>query len=242
MELTINYIHLLKECLTDHLYGSRQFDGTPAKEESVVQGNYFPERAHTMIGLAGLDNIQFCVEEVLRNSVPGDFLETGVWRGGASIFMRGLLLAHRVTGRKVYVADSFQGLPPPDPKYIMDTGCDFSNNPYLSVSLEQVQNNFRRYSLLDDQVVFLKGWFENTIPTAPFKELAILRLDGDLYSSTIQVLEGAYNRLSPGGYVIIDDYGALVNCKRAVDDFRQARGIKAPIRQASWTIHYWKKE
>jgi hypothetical protein len=87
------------------------------------------------------------------------------------------------------------------------------------VSLKEVRRNFERYGLLDDRVQFLVGWFEDTLPTATIERLAVLRLDGDMYSSTHHVLSALYPRLSVGGYVIVDDY-YLDTCRAAITDYR----------------------
>jgi O-methyltransferase len=206
------------------------------------EGRSWPSCAYTMIGRRRLDNLQSCIESVLRDRVPGDLIETGVWRGGACIFMRGVLRAHGVTDRRVYVADSFQGLPAPDPaKYPHDTGDTHHVHRFLAVSEEQVRSNFERYGLLDDQVVFLNGWFKDTLPNADIGALSILRLDGDMYESTWDALNALYPRLSPGGYCIIDDY-ALPNCRKAVDDYREAHGIAAPMTAIDWTSCYWRRD
>ena len=135
----------------------------------------------------------------LTDGVPGDLIETGVWRGGATILMRAILKARGVTDRVVWVADSFAGLPAPNAaRYPLDAGINLHRFPQLAVTLERVQDNFRRYGLLDDQVRFLKGWFRDTLPAAPIERLAVLRLDGDLYESTIQALESLYDKLSAG--------------------------------------------
>ena len=193
----------------------------------------------TMVGNHRLDNVQKCIEDVIEQNVPGDFIETGVWRGGTTIFMRALLKVHGVTDRIVWVADSFEGLPKPASR---DDGWDVSFVKYLSVSLEQVQSNFERFGLLDDQVRFLKGWFCDTMPNAPIERLAILRLDGDLYSSTMDVLRNLYHRVSPGGYVIIDDYYSWESCRRAVSDFLRDAGIQPQIRQIDGGGAFWKVE
>jgi O-methyltransferase len=95
----------------------------PVDRERRAEGMDWPLSAATMIGLRRLDNLRACVERIVEEDVPGDLIETGVWRGGASIFMRGALEAFGDRERTVWVADSFQGLPKPDPeKYPCDEG------------------------------------------------------------------------------------------------------------------------
>jgi len=210
--------------------------------ENRIEGRIWPVAAHTMIGLKRLDNLEFCVEEVITNGVVGDLIETGVWRGGATIFMRAVLKAYRVTDRCVWVADSFEGLPPPDPrKYPHDAGDNLHEARELAVLLEEVKANFEKYDLLDDRVRFLKGWFRDTLPVAPIARLAVLRLDGDMYESTMDALINLYPKLSDGGYVIIDDYGAIPACRYAVQDYRSANGITEKIRDIDWTGVFWQK-
>ena len=165
-----------------------------------------------------------------------------MWRGGSTIFMRAVLKAHGVSDRVVWVADSFEGLPRPnEAQYPQDTGDVLYSHKELAVSLEQVKANFRRYDLLDEQVRFLKGWFRDTLPDAPIKELAVLRLDGDMYESTMDALRSLYPKLAPGGYLIVDDYGAIPACRRAVTDFREAQGIHEPIETIDWTGVWWRR-
>lgn len=214
----------------------------PITDASKEEGSIWPSYAYTMIGLKRLDNLQFCIETVIQDGVEGDLIETGVWRGGACILMRAVLAAYAIEDRKVYVADSFEGLPKPDTEIFPADKNDthFTMN-YLVVSQDEVENNFRRFGLLDHQVVFLKGWFKDTLPTAPVKKLAILRLDGDMYGSTMDALVSLYPRLSEGGFCIIDDY-ALKGCKQAVDDFRSQNGIVTELKVVDWTGRYWRKE
>ncbi len=160
------------------------------------------EDAETMLGIRQLDHMQACISDVLRNGVAGDLLEAGVWRGGMTIFMRAVLKAFGNAEKRVWVADSFEGLPPSDTK----TDSFGWRAGDMAVSLEEAQQNFSRYGLLDDQVIFLKGFFNQTLNKAPISQLAILRVDADLYSSTVDVLTALYPKLSPGGYAIFDDY------------------------------------
>ena len=207
-----------------------------------MEGRIWPVIAHTMIGLKRLDNLEFCIEQVITNEVPGDLIETGVWRGGATIFMRAVLKAYGVTDRCVWGADSFEGLPPPDTgKYPNDAGDSLHEARELAVSLEEVEANFERYGLLDDQVRFLKGWFCDTLPVAPIERLAVLRLDGDMYESTMDTLVNLYPKLSEGGYAIVDDYGAIPACRQAVHDYRSANRITGKIHNIDWTGVFWQK-
>ena len=191
-----------------------------------------PVFGQTMIGMTRLNHLQACIENVLRSNTPGDLVETGVWRGGATIFMRAVLKAYAITDRCVWVADSFEGLPSPDlAKYPADDGDALQkDNEFLMASLEEVKENFRRYNLLDDQVRFLKGWFKDTLPNAEIKQLALLRLDGDMYESTMDALTHLYPKVSPAGYVIIDDYHRQ-GCRQAVTDYRTANSIEEKIRE-----------
>ena len=211
-------------------------------EERMRGKGVWPLYAQTMIGIARLNNIQQCIESVLEEDVPGDLIETGVWRGGATIFMKGVLRAHDIADRTVWVADSFEGLPKPDEtRYPADRGDTYYTKKELAVSIDEVKENFEKYDLLDNRVQFLKGWFRDTLPNAPIKRLAVLRLDGDMYESTMDSLVNLYPKLSIGGYVIIDDYHWIEACRRAVTDYRHLHSITDDIVDVDWTAVYWRK-
>ncbi len=232
------YLDLLKMSLTDTIY-----DHQPLERVLQQQGGIWPSRALTMIGLIRLDNIELCMEDAISKGIPGDFIEAGAWRGGATIFMRAFLKAHNVTDRTVWVADSFEGLPPPDTKnFPADAGLNLNEIKILAVSKETVEQNFARLGLLDNHVRFLKGWFKDTLPNAPIKNLAVLRIDGDLYESTMQALESLYPKLSSGGYCIIDDYYSISACGKATEDYRHKFGIDGIIIQIDQYAGYWKKK
>ncbi|WP_370249113.1 TylF/MycF family methyltransferase [Nocardioides sp.] len=209
--------------------------------ERRANGRDWPADAETMVGLKRLANVRQCLESVIADGVPGDFIETGAWRGGTCIYARAVLAAHGVTDRTVWVADSFQGLPAPDGRFEADAGDQHHTKIDLAISVEQVQENFARYELLDDQVKFLKGWFSDTLPTAPVEQIAVLRLDGDMYASTVDALEPLYDKVPVGGYIIVDDYGAVKGCAQAIHDFREARGITDEIHEIDWAGVYWRK-
>ena len=143
----------------------------------------------------------------------------------------------------MWLADSFQGLPKPARAEFPQDKDDphWTLSAYLGVPLDTVKANFERYGLLDEQVRFLPGWFRDTLPGAPIERIAVLRLDGDMYESTMLALSTLYPKLSSGGFLIVDDLGALPNCKQAVDDYRAAHGIVEPITQVDWTGAFWRK-
>lgn len=239
------YLDLTKRCLTSWIYpdgdtylgAARPFDPQARRE-----GRDWPKQAHTMIGLARLDNLQYCVEDVLARGIPGDLLEAGVWRGGATIFMRAILNAYGVRDRRVWVADSFRGLPAPGGAYLQAGMVDgLHTYAELAVPLEQVQANFARYGLLDKCVCFLPGWFRDTLPTAAVDALAVLRLDADRYESTMEALVHLYPKLARGGYVIVDDYGAFSPCRAAVHEYREAHGITDRMIAIDWSGTYWRR-
>jgi O-methyltransferase len=239
------YLDLLKRCLLNLVYPEAEAafaPGRPTDPRIRLEGRDWPPFAHTMVGWHRLDHLQRCAEAALRDGIPGDFLEAGVWRGGAAILLRAVLKARGVTDRRVWAADSFAGLPPPNSaRYPADAGLDLHRFPQLAVSLETVRANFSRYDLLDDQVRFLQGWFRDTLPVAPVERISLLRLDGDLYESTTDALTHLYPKVSPGGFVIVDDYGDIAACRQAVTDYRSAHAIEEPIVPVDWTGAYWRR-
>jgi len=246
------YLGLLKRSLTNTLYQNEP-DGDNQEREHVYLHNfvrhYVKGQAVSMLPIARMNNIEMCVFDVVERGVPGDLIETGVWRGGATIFMRGILKLLGDTTRTVWVADSFEGLPEPDPeKFPIEAQAHkgvvmTTHYKHFAAGIEEVKGNFLAYDLLDDQVRFLPGWFKDTLPTAPVETLAIMRLDGDYYESTRDALVNLYDKLSVGGYVIIDDYGEdrWTYCRRAVDEFRAERGIDDELIQVDSKCAYWRR-
>jgi len=262
--LADDYLELIKDALTHTLYAEvdggvhyrrnlfartlfallRSWDIAPVRvgpraASARQEGRDWPVFAQTMVGRARLDSLQRCVEDVIDTGVPGDLIETGVWRGGASILMKAVLKARGVTDRTVWACDSFEGLPPPTPRYSADVnGAKWHTFGQLSVGLEDVKSNFARYRLLDDNVKFVKGWFTETLPGLSHQRWALIRLDGDMYQSTTDALTHLYPNLAPGGYLVIDDY-EVEACRRAVHDYREAHDVREPIQRIDQTGVYW---
>ncbi len=210
--------------------------------QARLEGRDWPADAETMVGSLRLAQLRQAVETVVAERIPGDLIETGVWRGGSCILMKAVLSALGDQERTVWLADSFQGLPKPEPeKFPADAEDRHWMWDDLRISEETVRGNFARYDLLDERVRFLVGWFQDTLPRAPIERLAILRLDGDMYSSTMDAITALYPRLSQGGYCIVDDHGAVPACAQAIADYRAAHGIRDPLEKIDWTGVFWRK-
>jgi hypothetical protein len=207
--LQLQYADLLKRTLTSTTYPERE-----QNIERVKEGREYAQNAHTVIGWRRLENIQLAIEYILKSGVEGDFLEAGVWKGGACIFATGVLQALGDAHRRVWVVDSFEGLPRPTIHGVRNT----TNNEvgwseqrdFYAISVDQVRQNFEAYGLLSERVRFVKGFFAESLREKAaelgMNKLAILRMDGDMYESYMDVLFNLYERVSVGGVVIVDDY------------------------------------
>lgn len=226
-EIRSHYLDMIARTLDGTIYGDGPLVGGGVREYNASHREYgldWPSVAFTMIGTKRLSNVRKIVESVIGEHIPGDIVEAGVWRGGACIMARAALFAYGIKDRRVIVCDSFEGLPRPDPeKFPADYGSIFHEYGDLSVSLETVKSNFAKFNLLDDQVVFLKGWFKDTMPNVESESISVLRLDGDMYESTIDPLTHLYDRIPDGGWIIVDDYHPLPAAKAAVHDFLDSR-------------------
>ncbi len=258
-----------------------------------VWGEDLPSAAHTMVGVKRLENVQHCIEEILREKVPGDLVEAGVMCGGAAVFMRACLKAYNITDRRVFACDAFVPPRPPIPFLLRLLGrtvlftlasipnrlwqrwlffrCQALQGDYRAfpdcedpsddlihftmwmlrhpsvafrrraTGLNNVCSHFARYGLLDDQVVLLQGFFSETLPKAPLRDVAVLRLDGDTFEGTMDVMNLLYPKLASGGFCIIDDYHSFSDCRRAVDLYRDEHKIKDKMEPIDNLAVFWRK-
>ncbi len=194
------YLRLLRRCLCRDLFPDGRYEGDENQLHALPfeaglrdDGRDWPVDAETMVGMKRLQNLEQCCLAAIRDRIPGDFVETGVWRGGCGILMRAVLAATGDESRTAWLFDSFQGLPKPDAASFPKDDGDllWKHSGYLGVSLEQVEANFRRYELLDERTRFVPGWFRDTIPSAEVDAISVLRLDGDMYESTWLVTDAS---------------------------------------------------
>jgi hypothetical protein len=248
--LRSRYLDLVEKSVANAIHGESAFEMKLARWRNRLRHPYltrrftmaWPTRAQTMIGPRRLRNVRDLVERTIRENVIGDYIETGVWRGGACILIRAVLKAYDIDDRRVICADSFAGPPPPNPrKYREDRRDRLHRFDDLTISEQTVRDNFTRYDLLDQQVVFLKGLFKDTLPQLKDRRFALIRLDGDMYESTMDALTNLYDCVSDRGFVIIDDYGTLQNCRKAVHDFLDSRSLKVDLQTIDGCGVWWRK-
>jgi cephalosporin hydroxylase len=186
---------------------------------------------HTDMGRARLDHLQRCLDTVRTEKVAGDLVECGTGRGGGAIFLRGYLAAYEMRFPTVWVADRF-----------FATGDDDTDPELgaLRADLNLVRDAFERFELLDDRVRFVQGELDLTLPETPIEKIALLRIGGGLGATTASAVEALYDRLSVGGFVLMDDY-ADPQCAKAVDELRERLGIDEPLERVDWAGVAWRK-
>jgi|Transcript_6544 O-methyltransferase len=232
-DIVTAYTDLFQRVVLNDIYEPGEFktDGRDWKPE---------DKMLTMIGRRRLDNIELIVRAVVRGRIPGHFIETGVWRGGASFYAAAILRSLGELGtRRIFMCDSFSGIPEansPGQRRGMDTEAHLLKTE-VDVSEDLVISSGRSLGLpvgneTDAVIRTVLGFFNTSLDALTAEEsqmqFSVLRLDGDTYFSTMESLEALYDRLSVGGYVIVDDYIDWHTCREAVEDFRAKNNITDP--------------
>lgn len=191
---------------------------------------------YTMVGLRRLDNLENCINDVVKNNIEGAIVETGVWKGGAMIFANACIRELK-EDRNIYVCDIFDGTFP-KPLQECDEWTEKNDFSPLSISLDTVKYNFMEFSLLTPNVVFKEGWFSDTLPSIT-EPISVLRLDGDTYQSTMDgmMLE---KQIPSGGYIIMDDW-AIESSKKAFLDYFKGTVTENDVIPVDSLSVYWKK-
>jgi len=185
--------------------------------------------AYTMTSVERMLALYEAVRHVVRSGIPGDFVECGVWRGGSSMLAALVLDRLGDAERRLYLYDTFAGMPEPGeldvdvlgqsahPHWQSEQRGDV--NEWCYSSLEEVRRNLRSTGFPAERVSLVEGRVEETIPATAPETIAVLRLDTDWYESTLHELKHLYPRLSPGGVLIVDDYGHWAGARAAVDQY-----------------------
>lgn len=231
------YFDLLRDILLNVFYQNLVDKCLAHGEEYSWAGRF----CYSGIGFDGLNNIRYCCEDVIANKIPGAFLEAGVWRGGASIYMAAISKFWK-EDRKVWVLDGFQGMPKPNPNCPHEI-TDYSDLTGLVVSLAEVRQAFSKFNVLE-KAIFVPGWFHDSVPELEVDQISVLRLDNDYYESTLLTIKKFYPKVPVGGWIIIDDYDCVPGAKTAIDQFRDEFQIKDQMYRMNKTGNtgvYWKK-
>jgi hypothetical protein len=150
-----------------------------------------------------------------QNKISGDIAECGCFLGGVGIFMA-LMRDHLRMRKKIYLFDSFEGFPLGEED--ITRGRVAKANRFVNI-LDDVKDNFRQTVPDIQDVEFIEGFVENTLPNHPVRDLCLLRLDTDFYNSTKTELDYLYPTLVRGGVLIVDDYGLFEGARRATDEY-----------------------
>jgi O-methyltransferase len=190
-----------------------------------------------MVGLKRLRNLHRLAHCIDERGTPGDVVECGTCNGGSGAILAGVACRSPL-GRHVWLLDSFSGLPSAggnDGPHSADYTGLCRGHP------DRVRQALRSAGVRDDAVTLVTGWFNETVPTLPVTQIALLHIDADWYDSVRVVLEHLYDKVSPGGYIVFDDFGYWEGCRRACREFLTARGIHAAPTLVDGIGAYFKK-
>jgi hypothetical protein len=169
-------------------------------------------------------------EFIIKNNIEGDFVETGVWKGGSAMLMCKTLMDNHIDNRKIYLYDTYEGMTEPGEndfsynnvkakKIYYSKLNDKGKSEWCYSSIDEVKENLMQTGYPENNLVFVKGRVEDTIPGIIPGPIALLRLDTDWYESTKHELIHLFPLLVQKGVLIIDDYGHWKGCRKAVDEY-----------------------
>jgi hypothetical protein len=213
------------------------------QDEWNMAKNIFHVMPYSLVGVGGLEVTYKTVKDACERNIPGDLIELGVARGGCAALMASVAFNKEICGkmdRKLWLFDSYEGLPEPtamdfNPELGDGTGDHVRPLPKGSClgQLDEVKHlMFNKNDFPRDKIEFVKGWFDKTLPVTKkqIEQIAVLRIDADWYESTKCCLENLYDKVTSGGYLIVDDYQSCYGCRRAVDEFIQNRHLDPDIK------------
>jgi O-methyltransferase len=201
----------------------------------------------TMTSVERMYSLYSAVGYVLSNNIEGDFVECGVWRGGSAMLIAKMLVNRNITNRKIYLFDTFEGMSAPsqnDLSYkgenastlLKNTVNDKENSVWCLADLNDVQNNMNQTAFNTNNLIYVKGKVEDTLPSAkPNGKIALLRLDTDWYESTKHELDILFPMLIQNGILIIDDYGHWEGCRKAVDEYLKQHNVPLFLNRIDYT-------
>jgi O-methyltransferase len=180
---------------------------------------------YTMVDLPRLRALDELIRRVDTEAVVGDVVECGTCNGGsAAVLAR--VACRSTLGRHTWLLDSFQGMPAATDK---DGAAAAEFTGLCRGSQDVVREVLGKVGVPDSAYTLVPGWFQDTLPTLPVDRISVLNVDADWHDSVLQVLDALWDRISPGGYVHLDDYGYWQGCRQAWHEFAARRGITAEL-------------
>ena len=213
----------------------------PADLDAGVRATIEFVRPYTMTSAERIAAVCDAARYISRSGIAGAVVECGVWRGGSMMAAARTLLEERDTARDLYLFDTFEGMTEPGAADVSIFGAaaaeEYKLHPegWCAASLDDVRESMQRVGYPSDRVHLVKGLVEETIPGGAPQQIALLRLDTDWYESTRHELEHLFPRITPGGVLIIDDYGHWQGARKAVDEYLQTRGIPLLLARTDYT-------
>jgi O-methyltransferase len=204
-------------------------------------------KPYTMTSIERMYALYNAVLYVLHNNIKGDFVECGVWRGGSSMLVARMMSNRKITDRKIFLYDTFEGMSEPTSNdfdlegnkasdMLAENEHNKSESVWCLADIADVRHNLSLTGFNQDSIIFVKGKVEDTLPdNLPGNKIALLRLDTDWYESTKHELEHLYPELSVNGALIIDDYGHWEGCKKAVDEYFKENSIGILLHRVDYT-------
>ena len=213
------------------------------KLQKKIQSHFLTKRLtelitpHTLVSAERLNNLFTLARRIEDEGVAGDVIECGVYNGGTAALLARFATRSKMD-RTVWLFDSFQGMP----ETTASDGAEAKD--YVGQVLgnvELVRKLVEQSGADMSRVRIMEGWFQDTFPKTSIAEIALLNIDADWYESVKLCLETFYDRITPGGFVSIDDYGHWPGCRKAVDEFLAARQLPYKLQEVDYTGRWFQK-
>lgn len=206
---------------------------------------YEAAKPYTMTSLERMYGLYKAIEYLHQAKIPGDIVECGVWKGGSSMVSALSLLSFGDPSRRIWLYDTFEGMPPPgkddiqyddlsaDERARRQNITDWST--IANAGTDEVRRNLALTAYPTEKLRLVKGRVEQTIPGEIPDQIALLRLDTDWYESTRHEMQHLFPRLATGGILLIDDYGHWKGSRKAVDEYLGAKNIHIMLTRLDYT-------
>ena len=231
-------------------YADRYLNRSDLEKDKEFQDLYSKvgtrKSKYTLTSMERCYSLYKAIQYITKGDILGDIVECGVWRGGSAMLAALTLIKSQQTHRKIYLYDTYEGMPEPTDKDIDIHGVPYrllwkKEKEFLSVSLDEVKKNIFSTGYPKENIIFVKGMVQDTIPNTVPKQIALLRLDTDLYESTYHELFHLYPKTTSQGVIIIDDYGHFQGSQEATEKYLSQNPQKVLLHRIDYSCRVWIK-